>query len=107
MTYATCYEYAKGPQGWYSLGRQFTTADQCHGHKVPMFSRTDLNAQFEEVKACAPSGCLYCAPDLDAKKAPCGSERFGSAKALRAPDFKFAVGPEPEGKKVIPIVSAD
>lgn len=100
MTYATCYEYAKGEGGggWQSVGRQFTTADQCHGQKVPMFTRKDLADNFEEVKACAPSGCLYCAPD-DAKpedklKGRCGSEVFGAARALRAPDFKYVAGPD-------------
>jgi hypothetical protein len=76
-----------------------------------MFTRDKLDEPFREVGACAPSGCLYCAPDLDAKKAPCGSERFGSAKALRAPDFKFPVrgalyeGEQLPQRKVIPISS--
>lgn len=111
MTYATCYEYAREPgQPWRSIGREFTTADQCHGHKVPMFSRENLTDRFEEVKACGPTGCLYCAPDLDATKAPCGSERFGAAKALRSPDFKFPIraalydGETPN--KTIPILPA-
>lgn len=95
MTYATCYEYARtgDDKVWKSIGREYTTADQCHGHKVPMFSRSEVTESFTEVKECAPTGCLYCAPDLDAKKAPCGSELFGSAKALRSPDFKHAIGP--------------
>lgn len=93
MTYATCYEYrrndpAKGEgTGWRSIGREYTTADQCHGQKVPMFTRSSLSEPFSEVKECAPSGCMYCADDNDGKPR-CGSELFGAAKALRAPDFK-------------------
>lgn len=105
MTYATCYEYAKTPgTGWQSVGRTFTTADQCHGQKVPMFTRDGTAQPFSEVKECAPSGCLYCADDNDGPR--CGSELFGAAKALRAPDFKKVVGPDSDGekpKKVIPI----
>lgn len=95
MTYATCYEYrrgvaAKGEPAWLSMGREFTTADQCHGQKVPMFTRNDLSGLFEEVKECAPTGCLHCADDNDGKPR-CGSELFGAAKALRSPDFKKPV----------------
>jgi DNA repair photolyase len=62
LTYATCYEYkyARDPisdeitsKRGISIGRDFITSDQCHGHKVPMFSRANLGDRFEEVKACA------------------------------------------------------
>ncbi len=98
MTYATCYEYRKGDvtkgetKDWRSIGREFTTAEQCHGQKVPMYTRTDLSATFEEVKECAPTGCLYCADENDGKPR-CGSETFGAAKALRSPDYKKAAIP--------------
>lgn len=98
MTYATCYEYRRGKPGtdepaWLSVGREMTTADQCHGQRVPMFTRLDLNDQFREVEECAPTGCLHCADDNEGKPR-CGSELFGSAKALRSPDFKHAIRPD-------------
>lgn len=92
MTYATCYEYAKTGKAWESVGRQFTTADQCHGQRVPMFGRNSVADVFTEVAECAPSGCLYCADD-NGGEARCGSELFGKAKALRSPDFKHRVFP--------------
>lgn len=100
MTYATCYEYRKGRAGepkWLSVGREFITSDQCHGQKVPMFTRNDLAQPFQEVQECAPTGCLHCADDNDGK-ARCGSEKFGAAKALRAPDYKHVVGPDDSDK---------
>lgn len=115
MTYATCYEYRRGKAGteepgWLSVGREFITADQCHGQKVPMFTRRDLAQQFEEVKECAPTGCLHCADDNEGKPR-CGSELFGAAKALRSPHFKNVVEPTPpedgNNLKGIPIVQID
>lgn len=92
MTYATCYEYKKTKdKGWVSVGRDFTTADQCHGQRVPMFTRTDLTQNFAEVEECPPTGCLYCADESPDGKARCGSETFGKAGALRSPDYKNAV----------------
>lgn len=97
MTYATCYEYrrgtAPGEPSWLSVGREYTTADQCHGQRVPMFTRFDLKDQFREVQECGPTGCLHCADDNEGKPR-CGSELFGAAKALRSPHFKNAVGPD-------------
>ena len=98
LTYATCYEYKfeRSPEGeklsarGISVGRDFLTADQCHGHRVPMFSRESLNEPFKEVAVCPPSGCLSCADD-NAGISRCGSELFGAAKALRLPDFKHSV----------------
>lgn len=109
MTYATCYEYRRGKPGteepsWLSVGREFVTSDQCHGQKVPMYTRLDTGNPFSEVEECAPTGCLHCADDNEGKPR-CGSELFGAAKALRSPDFKHQViaGEDP-GKKVIPIL---
>lgn len=97
MTYSLCYEYDKGPDGeWRSIGGDWKTSDQCHGHRVPMFTRrratgdTGKPMLFREVAECPPSGCLTCASDNGG--APrCGNELFGKAKALRAADFKVAV----------------
>jgi DNA repair photolyase len=93
MTYATCYEYRKDPErGWISIGPEFTTADQCHGHRVPMFTRISTDVPFSEVAECPPSGCLLCADNsADGKTGACGSTLFGSAKALRMSDFKEPV----------------
>lgn len=93
MTYATCYEYRKDPaRGWISVGPEFTTADQCHGHRVPMFTRLSTDVPFSEVAECPPSGCLLCADKSeDGKTGACGSTLFGSAKALRMSDFKEPV----------------
>lgn len=94
MTYATCYEYRKDPErGWISVGPEFTTADQCHGKRVPMFTRLDTSVPFSEVAACPPSGCLLCADkSADGKTGACGSIKFGSAPALRMADFKETIG---------------
>jgi DNA repair photolyase len=98
LTYATCYEYGyeRDPDGeilskrGYSIGSQFLTADQCHGHRVPMFSRFELDEPFTEVEECPPTGCLTCAED-NSGEPRCGSELFGSAKALRMSDLKQPV----------------
>lgn len=98
LTYATCYEYryernAAGDitsKMGVSIGPEFTTADQCHGHRVPMFTRSSVGQPFREVEECPPSGCLLCA-DNNGGKSRCGSDLFGAAKALRMSDLKEAV----------------
>lgn len=96
MTYATCYEYRRGDPAkgedpaWRSIGREFITAEQCHGQRVPMFTRAALDQPFNEVKECAPTGCLHCADD-NGGKPRCGSDLFGAAKALRSPDYKHSI----------------
>lgn len=99
MTYSTCYEYMyvnRDPETKVllnkqtrSIGADFLTADQCHGHRVPMFSRRKLTDPFREVEACPPSGCLSCG-DSEGVGA-CGSKIFGAAKANRLSDFKRSV----------------
>lgn len=84
LTYATCYEY--DPETRRSVGRIYTTADQCHGHRVPMFTRPNGDVPFKEVAACPPSGCLHCADENDGKPR-CGSKTFGEAKANRKGDY--------------------
>jgi DNA repair photolyase len=101
LTYATCYEY-KMERNQYgevinklgkSIGSEFLTADQCHGHRVPMFTRKDLSQPFQEVEECPPSGCLTCSDDNDGKPR-CDSGLFGQALALRSSDFKKSVRDE-------------
>ena len=99
MTYATCYEYRRGIPGqgepmWLSVGREYTTADQCHGQRVPMFTRKSLHDPFTEVKECPPTGCLYCADDNEGVPL-CGDEGFGEARALKPIDFKRVIPIKP------------
>lgn len=91
LTYAVCYEYRSVPgTPGVSVGREFLTADQCHGHRVPMFTRLDAGVPFTEVEECPPSGCLTCSADNEG--APrCGNELLGSAKAMRAADYRNPV----------------
>ncbi len=104
MTYATCYEYMytdRAPDGTLlskrtrSIGRDFLTASQCHGHRVPMFTRRELSESFQEVAECPPSGCLSCGDGRPEGRGLCGSKLFGAAKANRLSDFrKSAYGGE-------------
>lgn len=88
LTYAVCYEYRAVPgTAGVSLGREFMTSDQCHGQRVPMFSRLSTDVPFSEVAACPPSGCLTCAPDNEGEPR-CGNSLMGEAKAMRAADYK-------------------
>lgn len=95
MTYATCYEYRKERDEngkvtnstGISIGREFTTAEQCHGQRVPMYSRTSADEPFRPLEECPPSGCLYCASENDGKPR-CGDSLAGEAKALRLVDLK-------------------
>jgi len=98
MTYATCYEYKmlRDTSGniidktGISIGREFTTAEQCHGQRVPMFTRDSENELFKEVKECPPSGCLYCASENNGEPR-CGDTLAGKAPALRLVDFKLPI----------------
>lgn len=98
VTYATCYEYkyqrdaagAITSKTGVSIGGDFLTADQCHGHRVPIFTRRAISDRFAEVAACPPSGCLACSPAQGAPGA-CGSIVMGEAKALRLPDLRKAL----------------
>lgn len=99
LTYATCYEYryqrdASGvilDKTGVSIGREFTTAPQCHGHAVPVYSRDSESVLFQPVEACPPSGCLYCASENEGK-ARCGDELAGQANAVRYADLKLPIG---------------
>lgn len=84
MTYSLCYEYTKKDGVWKSMGPEFLTADQCHGHRVPMHTR--IGERFEPLSVCPPSGCLSCADKTGT--AACGSELLGKAMALRLPDLR-------------------
>lgn len=88
LTFSLCYEYDRGPDGkWRSIGRDWITSEQCHGHAVPMYTR--VNGQFKALEVCPTGGCLHCADDNDGKPR-CGSEILGQAKDLRLSDFRKA-----------------
>jgi hypothetical protein len=65
LTYATCYEYRRGnqvpggPEGvGVSVGPEFMSSDQCHGQRVPMFTRLSTDVPFTEVAECPPPGSI-------------------------------------------------
>lgn len=97
LTYATCYEYRRGnavagasPSVGISIGPEFISSDQCHGQRVPMFTRLTTDVPFVEVEECPPTGCLSCSADNGG--APrCGNEMLGEAKALRTTDYRKPV----------------
>lgn len=101
LTYATCYEYKKLrdetgkiiDSTGVSIGREFTTADQCHGQATPMYHRQSLDEQFVPMEHCPPSGCLYCASENNGEPR-CGDEELGQAKAMRFPDYKRLINIE-------------
>lgn len=100
LTYATCYEYRKERTAngsiksntGISIGADFLTADQCHGHRVPIYSRETADEMFKPLDVCPPSGCLLCANAQDDGKPKCGDELMGEANALRLSDFKTPIG---------------
>lgn len=100
LTYATCYEYRyeRDINGkiiskvGVSIGRDYTTAAQCHGHAVPMYTRGSEEEQFRPVEECPPSGCLYCADESPDKQPRCGDALAGQAAALRFPDLRQPIG---------------
>lgn len=97
MTYSLCYEYTKKPSGqWVSMGPEFLTADQCHGHMVPMHRRT--GDQFTPMDECPPSGCLRCGDGHE--ESLCGSDVLTAAKALRLPDLRKPWN-SPDQKKIL------
>lgn len=95
LTYATCYEYTRDATGRFrSIGPEYLSADQCHGHMVPMHRRTPNG--FEAMAECPPSGCLRCSNE--GEPSLCDSDILTSAKALRLPDLR-----RPWNPKAIPM----
>ena len=92
LTYATCFEYSKtGSSSYRSIGRDFLTADTCHGHRVPFHVRSDPGEPFTPLGVCPPSGCLSCSDD-NGGKSRCGSDLLGAAKALQIVDLRKSHG---------------
>lgn len=86
ITSSLCFEYTKAPDGrWRSMGPEFISSEQCHGHRVPWHVRK--GDRFEAMDVCPPSGCLSCS-DTNAGKPRCGSELLGAAQALKVSDLK-------------------
>jgi len=85
MTYSLCYEYTKKDGRWQSMGPEFLTSEQCHGHRMPFHTR--VGDRFQPMEICPPSGCLRCAPPGETK-GKCGSDVLGAAKAMKVSDFK-------------------
>lgn len=114
LTYATCYEYkyerdATGKilsKTGVSVGREFTTAAQCHGHQVPVYTRDSEAEQFRPVEECPPSGCLYCGAENEENpgKGRCGDDLAEQANALRFADLKHPIGQGPARKLELPLV---
>lgn len=86
MTFSLCYEYTRKDGRWRSMGPEFITSEQCHGKRVPWFTR--IGDRFAPLGACPPSGCLSCADDTVDGKGKCGSSVLGEARALRSADFR-------------------
>lgn len=95
VTMATCYEYeygrnAKGEiinKTGTSMGSKYLTADQCHGHRVPMFTRDSTDDPWKEIKGCPPSGCLTCQDDRPNREVACHNPLLASAPALTPGDL--------------------
>jgi len=98
LTYATCYEYKyeRDEEGnivdktGVSIGRDYTTAEQCHGQAVPVYTRQEEDELFQPLDDCPPSGCLHCAAENDGE-ARCGDVLAGEATALKASDLKLPI----------------
>lgn len=110
VTMSLCYEYEfeRNADGsvvrsrGVSMGPKYMTSDQCHGHRVPMYSRENLADPFKPMEVCPPSGCLTCGDQHGGDdKVPCGSPLLGSAPALEPKNYRHPGGIDP--KKVIKI----
>ena len=97
VTMGLCYEYEYGrdesgkvvDRAGVSLGPKYTTGDQCHGRKVPMFSRPTVYQPFVRITVCDPGGCLYCADHHGGvDQVPCGTALLGEATALKPRDYR-------------------
>lgn len=108
LTYSVCYEYEyeTNPDGsvksktGISLGRKYATSEQCHGQRVPVYSRDSEDEPFRPLDECPPSGCLYCAEEAPDGKPRCGDELAGEANALRFADLKVPIG-QGKGRQLI------
>lgn len=94
VTMGLCYEYGYKRDGkgkvlsrdGVSLGPLYTTADQCHGRRTPVYSRPTTDLPFEPIEGCPPCGCLYC--EEEGSK-PCGNAKLLKADALKPSDYNM------------------
>ena len=95
VTMSLCYEYeykrdAEGnivDRTGVSMGGRYLTADQCHGHRIPVHSRDSGDVPFQPMEVCPPSGCLTCGDAEGEDKVPCGNPFLASAPAWKPADL--------------------
>jgi DNA repair photolyase len=105
VTMGLCYEYkyerdAAGQpinKVGVSMGAEFLTADQCHGHRVPIYSRESAEESFKPIDGCPPSGCLTCADERET--VPCNNDFLAEARALSPQDLNRVAYIKPEDIK--------
>lgn len=98
LTYSVCYEYRYErddggnilSKTGVSIGREFTTSDQCHGHRVPVYYRDSAEEKFKPLEECPPSGCLYCAEENHGNPR-CGDRIAGEGRALRFNELTYPI----------------
>lgn len=111
VTMSLCYEYEyeRDEAGnivdktGISMGAKYLTADQCHGHRVPMYSRDSLDEKFKPMEVCPPSGCLTCADERET--VPCGSPQLALADKLLPANFRNPDGVTDADKKANKILA--
>jgi len=97
VTMSLCYEYRyeRDKSGnitdktGVSLAPNYTTSDQCHGRRVPVYTRKSTKDRWQPVLECDPAGCLYCVDNNG--RALCGNKRMGEANALTPADLTKCV----------------
>lgn len=96
MTYSLCYEYTRQGKRWVSMGPEFLTSEQCHGHRVPWYTRDPGPAlRFSPMEVCPPSGCLSCGDGKEDGLGACGSQTLSAALALKMKDLRSIDFPTP------------
>lgn len=113
VTMALCYEYEyeRDAQGeivsktGISMGHKYLTADQCHGHRVPIHHRDGPEEPFRPMEVCPPSGCLTCGDDAGGEdKVPCGNELLASASALKPSDLYTPAARSDAARRSLPVL---
>lgn len=117
VTMALCYEYeyrrdANGniiDKTGVSMGAKYLTADQCHGHRVPMYTRNGPDEDWKEITGCPPSGCLTCSSQFGGEdNVPCDNPVLANANALRPAHLSIpAQSPAKKGFKIPDYKSGD